>query len=106
MATTTYDTTRGIAINGITKMQNAIKKYKREVDSACDAALNFSGYKSMVNNAIKGTNAQKKLESEMNKIKDYQASLVRELDRFSSKLDNIKSQYVSQDSKFTFKSPQ
>ena len=60
----------------------------------------------MVNNAIKGTNAQRKLESEMNKIKDYQASLVRELDRFSSKLDNIKSQYQDQDSKFTFKSPQ
>lgn len=102
MATTTYDTTRGIAINGITKMQAAIKTYRSEVDSACDAALNFSGYKSMVNNAIKGTNAQKKLESKMNTIKNQQAALVRKLDQFSSKLDNIKSQYQSQDSKFTF----
>ena len=103
MATTAYDTTRGINIKGIPAMKDAVTKYQKSVDSACSAALTYSGYRKEVEAAMAGTQTLNNLNKYLNSLKTTQAELVKNLHKFLSSLDTIQSAYTKQDSNFTFK---
>jgi len=98
-----YDTTRGININGVGKMQDAISAYQKKVDSACGAALGFAGYRNQVMAAIAGTKTLATLTKYMDDLKSKQSALVSTLHKFYTELTNIKAAYNAQDAKFTFK---
>lgn len=103
MAKTVYDTTRGINVNGIANMKKAVTTYQKSVDSACGAALNYSGYRKEIEAAMAGTQTLTNLNKYLGSLKSTQATLVKNLHRFLAKLDEIKSAYSKQDSNFTFK---
>ena len=103
MAKTAYDTTRGINVKGIPAMKDAVTKYQKAVDSACSAALTYSGYRKEVEAAMAGTQTLNNLTKYLNSLKSTQAELVKNLHKFLSSLDTISNAYKKQDSNFTFK---
>jgi hypothetical protein len=104
MATTTYyDTTRGINTAGVPKMKEAVQKYQSAVDSACNDALSFKGYKKNITAAMRGTQTLKTLEKYMNSLKSTQGQLVGQLHGFVTALEGIDKKYSDQDKKFEFK---
>ncbi len=103
MATTAYDTTRGINQAGVPKMIDAVKKYQKEVDSACAAALNYAGYRKEVEAAMAGTSTLNNLNKYLGSLKNTQSELVKNLHKFVNMLQGIYAKYKKQDASFTFK---
>ena len=100
---TSLDTTRGININGITPMKSAIHSYQSAVDSACNTALNYNGYRATIQAAMAGTQTLNNLNAYLNSLKSAQGKLTKQLNQFETRLDTIQKQYQGQDAKFTFK---
>lgn len=98
-----FDTTRGISIKGVPSMKDALKKYQSAVDSACDGALKYAGYRKEIEAAMAGTQTLNNLNKYLTSLKATQSSLVKELHRFLSILDTIEANYKNQDKNFTFK---
>lgn len=96
------DTTRGLNVQGIPKMQEAIRAYKSTIQKKLNEAFSYGSYQKTINQAIKGSGAQASLKKKMDNIKAKEAELVRQLDKWDTFLDNLKADYTTQDSKFTF----
>lgn len=96
------DTTRGLNIGKIDAMQQAIVDYKKEIQRQVSKALNYEHYQTLVSKAIKGTNTQASLKKKITDIKTKESALVSQLDKWYDYLGTIKSQYQTQDQKFTF----
>ncbi len=97
-----YDTTKGIQINGIPKMQSAIRSYKSKIQKQVNNALTYGDYSKFVNQAIKGTNSQAAFKKMLEEIKTKESALVSQLDKWDKYLDTLSSSYKTQEQKFTF----
>ena len=97
-----YDTTRGINTKGVTPMKEAIVKYQKAVDSACDDALSYKGYRKTIQAAMAGTQTLNNLDAYLKTLKTAQGKLVSQLHKFVTQLDGLGTKYKEQDKKFTF----
>ena len=80
-----YDV-KGIDINGINKMVSAVNTYKKNVTKLVKDITSVPS--SMVDKAIKGTNAQSAYKSAVANLKQNAENIIKQMDQFATVLNN------------------
>lgn len=87
------DTTIGIDINGIAKMQSAITNYEK----AMKRDIKIGATANQINQAIKGKDTQNTLRQLTSQIQVKIKSYLGALNQFNTQLGQLKSQYSNAD---------
>lgn len=87
------DTTIGIDINGIAKMQSAITNYEK----AMKRDIKIGATANQINQAIKGKDTQNTLRQLTSQIQVKIQSYLGALNQFNTQLGQLKSQYSTAD---------
>ena len=91
-------TLKGIDLDSIKKMQEAVHAYKNNINQKLKSMANSL---QMVDDAMAGQ-AQKYFKSELEKVNENQRKLVSKLEQFEQKLAEVAKQYKGFDSQNSF----